>query len=88
MPTPYASHAEIIATVGTAALARAIGVSEKMVGGWKTRSSIPGGWFRSVERAAQAAGHSGVTVAVLADLADVRTKVVRPDDPHDEVLPE
>lgn len=75
----YASHAEVIAAIGTAALARAIGVSEKMVGGWKTRNSIPGGWFRSVERAAHAVGQVGVTVVVLADLADIRTRTAQLD---------
>ena len=71
MPATYSSHADVIAALGIAALAREIGVSSKMVGGWKTRNSIPGGWYCAVAAAATVFEARGVTVGLLAHLAAV-----------------
>jgi hypothetical protein len=65
----YQSHAGVIDALGASALARTIGIDRKRVGGWKTRSSIPGGWFISVADAAAALGHPEVTIDLLAHLA-------------------
>lgn len=67
-----ATHADVVARLGISALAGALGVSVKKVDGWKTRSSIPGPWFRPVEIAAGRLGHPMVTVDLLADLASAR----------------
>lgn len=72
MSVLYKSHADVIATLGITALARALRVNAKRVDGWKVRSSIPGGWFCAVAATAVGAGRPEISVNLLARLADVR----------------
>lgn len=76
----FASHAELISTIGIAALARRISelsgvdVTQKAVGQWRIRNSIPAPYFSLVQDAAAAAGVEGVTVDLLAELVDLRRR--------------
>lgn len=55
-----------------AAFAQEVGVSQFVVQQWVHRDSIPAAKFNDVVRAANKAGHPGITHRLLADLAEQR----------------
>lgn len=87
--TVYLSHSDIIAACKNSDLARSLSdvlgrpISEKRIGGWRLRDSIPGGFFVAVEAAAARLGIDGVTVALLADLAAIRPADPDPGGPRE-----
>ena len=75
MTSPLQSFAAIIGLWDTARdLAKDIGRDEdagaKLVQAWKMRDSIPAEWFAAIERAAKDRGLPGVSVDLMARLAE------------------